>query len=276
VNPTRIETVRTYASGRGLPVDLLDAADPVLSAEHACLAIQQPSGLGVLEDGAGLGARAAGAGALFVVDVDPIALGLLREPAAYGADVVTGSGQALGGGLNFGGPHVGLFACRERFLRHMPGRIVGQTKDLDGRTGYVLTLQTREQHIRRERATSNICTSQQLLALAAAVYLVAVGPHGLRQVARLCYHKAHYAAAAIAALPGYRLASAAPFFKEFTVICPYPPADVLASLLERGILGGIDVSDRVPNGLMIAVTEMNTRPEIDALVAALRDVGAER
>jgi glycine dehydrogenase subunit 1 len=272
VNPTYIETVRTYASGHRLPVDLVPARAPAVGAEHACLAAQQPNGLGFLEDVQRLSTAAQSAGALFVVDVDPISLGMLREPGAYGADIVTGSGQALGGGLNYGGPHVGLFACRERFVRQMPGRIVGQTKDLDGRTGYVLTLQTREQHIRRERATSNICTSQQLLALAAAVYLTLLGPHGLHRVATLCYHRAHYAAERVAALPGFRLASAAPFFKEFAVHCPRPPREILAALLERGILGGVDVSERLQNGLLIAVTEMNPRAELDALVEALAEV----
>jgi len=271
VNPAYIDTVRTYASGHGLPVELVSPEQPRLGAEHACLAVQQPNGLGFLEDVQRLSEAAHISGALFIADVDPISLGLLREPGAYGADIVTGSGQALGGGLNYGGPHVGLFACRERFVRQLPGRIVGQTKDLDGRTGYVLTLQTREQHIRRERATSNICTSQQLLALATAVYLTLLGPAGLRQIASLCYHKAHYAAGRIRELPGFRLASDAPFFKEFAMQCPCSPGELLPALLERGILGGIDVSGRVRNGLLIAVTEMNTRGEIDALVAALAE-----
>jgi glycine dehydrogenase subunit 1 len=273
VSPTYLGTVRTYASGRGLSIDLLRSDEPGLGEEHACLALQQPNGLGYLEDADSLRTRVKQAGALLVVDADPIALGLYRPPGAFGADVVTGSGQPLGGGLHFGGPHVGLFACSERYLRHMPGRIVGRTTDLDGRTGYVLTLQTREQHIRRERATSNICTSQQLLALGAAVYLAALGPRGLRNVAELCYQKAHYAARCIATLPGYRLSCDRPFFKEFVAICPSPVDATLAGLLERGILGGVDVSDRVENGLMVAVTELNTRREIDLLVEGLRAVG---
>ncbi len=273
VNPAYIETVRTYASGRKLLVDLVGASQLDSLAGFACLGVQQPNSLGFLEDVEALGAAAHAGEALFVVDVDPISLGLFREPAAYGADIVTGSGQSLGGGLNFGGPHVGLLACRERFLRQMPGRIVGQTHDLDGRTGYVLTLQTREQHIRRERATSNICTSQQLLALGAAVFLAALGPHGLRQVAELCYHKAHYAARRIAGLSGFELASGAPFFQEFTVVCPRPPAEILSALLKQGIAGGVDAGDRVRNGLTIAVTELNTREEIDRLVTALEAIG---
>jgi len=273
VNPRWLETARTYAGGRAVPVDVLPPDGAGLTDAHACLAIQQPNGLGFLEDMARLGERAREAGALFVVDVDPIALGLFRPPGVYGADLVTASGQSLGNGLNFGGPHTGILAAKEKYLRHLPGRIVGRTADQDGRAAYVLTLQTREQHIRRERATSNICTSQQLLALATAVYLATLGPGGLRQVAELCYHRAHYAAAEITALPGFRLASDAPFFKEFTVVCPKPPRALLAGLLERGILGGLDVSDRVEHGLMIAVTELNPRSEIDALVAALRAEG---
>jgi glycine dehydrogenase subunit 1 len=216
--------------------------------------------------------------------VDPISLGLFRPPGEYGADIVVGEGQSLGVPLSFGGPYLGLFACRQKYLRQMPGRLVGRTTDAQGRTGYVLTLQTREQHIRRERATSNICTSQQLLALAAAVYLAAMGKQGLRQVAELCYHKAHYAAERIAALPGYSLASASGgsasgggegvFFKEFVVRCPRPPAEVNRSLLERGVIGGLDVSDQIPNGLLLCVTELNTRAEIDALVEGLGTVSA--
>jgi glycine dehydrogenase subunit 1 len=201
--------------------------------------------------------------------VDPISLGLFRPPGEYGADIAVGEGQSLGAPLSFGGPYLGLFACRQQYLRQMPGRLVGRTTDAQGRTGYVLTLQTREQHIRRERATSNICTSQQLVALAAAVYLAAMGKQGLRQVAELCYHKAHYAAERIAALPGYSLAGEGVFFKEFVVRCPRPPAEVNRALLERGTIGGLDVSDQTPNGLLLCVTEMNTRAEIDALVEGL-------
>jgi len=267
LNPAYADVVRTYASGPGLAVDVV--SDGGLTTEHACLAVQHPNFFGCLEDVWAREAAAHAAGALLIAVVDPISLGMLAPPGDYAADIAVAEGQSLGWPVNFGGPYLGLFACRRDHLRQMPGRIAGRTTDLDGRAGYVLTLQTREQHIRRERATSNICTSQQLVGLAATVYLAAVGKHGLRRIAEVCYQRAHYAAERIAALPGYSLAFDAPFFKEFTVRCPRPPAEVLARLLERGIIGGLDVSDRVENGLLVCVTEVNTREEIDRLVEAL-------
>ncbi|HEY8490982.1 MAG TPA: aminomethyl-transferring glycine dehydrogenase subunit GcvPA [Dehalococcoidia bacterium] len=273
VNPLYRHTVLTFAAGQDLEVDVVEPGHVLLTEEHACLAVQQPNFFGYLEDLAGLSQAAHAAGALYVVGVDPISLGLFRPPGDYDADIVVGEGQPLGSPLNFGGPYLGLFACKERFLRQMPGRVVGRTTDVDGRTGYVLTLQAREQHIRRERATSNICTSEALVALAATVYLTAVGRRGLRRVAELCYHKAHYAAERIAALPGYRLPLRGTFFKEFVVECPAPPAEVNRHLLRRGILGGVDVSDQVRNGLLLCVTELNSRDEIDRLAAALGELG---
>ena len=198
-----------------------------------------------------------------------MSLGLFQPAAAYGADIVVGEGQPLGVPLSFGGPYVGLFACRQQYVRHLPGRIVGQTHDLDGRTGYVLTLQTREQHIRRERATSNICTSQQLVGLAFTVALCTLGKQGLRRMAELCYHKAHYAADRIAGLPGYDLPLGGTFFQEFVVSCPLPPAEVNARLLEREIIGGYDVSDQIERGLLLCFSELHSRDEIDRLVQAL-------
>ena len=287
VHPDAVRVVRGYAGRPGVSVDVI--ADPAaLTPEHACLAVQQPNFFGELEAVQALGEAAHGAGALSIVSADPLSLGLLAPPGAYGADIYVGDGQPIGAGLNFGGPYVGLFACRERFVRHMPGRIVGRTRDTEGRTGYVLTLQTREQHIRRERATSNICTSQQLIALAVTVYLAAIGPRGLRHIAALCYHKAHYLAGAIAKLPGWEVGrarsvergarngaggntAARPFFNEFVVRGSVAPAEVNVRLLERGIIGGLDVSDRVPGGLLLCATELNTKAEMDALVAALRE-----
>jgi glycine dehydrogenase subunit 1 len=280
VHPDAVRVVRTYALGPAISVDVI-ADTSALTREHACLAVQHPNFFGELEDVQALGAAAHAAGALYVVSADPLSLGLLAPPGSYGADIYVGDGQPLGAGLHFGGPYVGLFACRERFVRQMPGRIVGRTKDTAGRTGYVLTLQTREQHIRRERATSNICTSQQLIALAMTIYLCAVGPHGLRHIARLCYHKAHYLAGAIAQLPGWEVGirdqgpgarGRRPFFNEFVARGPVAPAEVNARLLERGIIGGLDVSDRIPNGLLLCATELNTREEIDTLVTALAEL----
>ncbi len=277
IHPHTIDTVRTYADGRDLTVAVVSPGEMRPSESDACLAVQQPNFFGYLENLGALGQEAHDAGALFVVSADPVSLGLFRPPADFGADIVVGEGQPLGVPLSFGGPYVGLFSCRDRFVRHMPGRIVGRTHDLDGRTGYVLTLQTREQHIRRERATSNICTSQQLVALAFSVALCALGKQGLRRMAELCYHKAHYAAERIAALPGYELAltgdpstgSGQAFFQEFVVRCQIAPAEVNRRLLERDIIGGLDVSDRIERGLLLCVSELHTRAEIDALVEGL-------
>jgi len=273
MHPDWADVVRTYAAGQGIEVEEVDAATFQPGSRHACLAVQQPDFFGCLEaDPDGWAARAHAAGALLIVAADPISLGLVRPPGAYGADIAVCEGQPLGVPLSFGGPYVGLFACRRQFLRQMPGRIVGRTKDVHGRTGYVLTLQTREQHIRRERATSNICTSEQLVALAVTVYLCAMGKQGLRRVAELCYHRAHYAAGEISKLTGYSLAFDAPFFKEFVVRCPVAPAELNRALLRRGIIGGLDVSDRVANGMLLCVTEMNCREDIDRLLDALSQV----
>ena len=174
--------------------------------------------------------------------------------------------------MSFGGPYIGLFGCKMEFVRQMPGRIVGRTLDDKDRIGYVLTLQTREQHIRRERATSNVCTSQQLIGLMATIYLALLGPHGLRQVAELCYQKAHYAASLIECLPGYSLPFTGTFFQEFLVQCPCSPSEINSALLERGIIGGMDVSDLMPNCMVVCVTEQNSRGEIEALARALSEI----
>jgi glycine dehydrogenase subunit 1 len=271
VNPDWLDVVRTYAFGPELAVEVIEADR--LTADHACLAVQQPSFLGMLGDVRALGDEAHAAGALYIVAADPISLGMLAAPGDYGADIAVAEGQSLGWAPNFGGPYLGLFTCRSEYVRQMPGRIVGRTNDLDGRAAYVLTLQTREQHIRRERATSNICTSQQLVGLAAAVYLATVGKHGMRQVAEACYHKAHYAAQIIQNLPGYEVELETPFFKEFVVRCPKPPAEINHLLLERDIIGGLDISAQVENGMLVCVTEMNTRDEIERLRDALAEVG---
>ena len=273
VNPDYISVIRTYAQGRELAVDILEAGTAALTTDHACLAVQHPNYLGYLEDMPAWKERTHSTGALYITCVDPISLGLLTPPGDIGADIAVGEGQGLGWPTNFGGPYLGLFACRRDYLRRMPGRIVGRASDPKGRTGYVLTLQTREQHIRRERATSNICTSQQLVALAATVYLATLGKRGLRRIAELCYHKAHYATTQIAQIDGYSLMEGM-FFQEFVARCPHPPAEINRRLLEHGIIGGVDVSNHIENGLLVCVTELNTREEIDRLVAALAELSA--
>jgi glycine dehydrogenase subunit 1 len=197
---------------------------------------------------------------------------MFKPPADYGADIVVAEGQALGSPTSFGGPGLGIFTCRKEYLRQMPGRIVGKTVDVDGKPGYVLTMATREQHIRRERATSNICTNEALVSLATAVYLAALGKRGLRQVAELCYHKAHYAADAIGKLKGYSLVFQQPFFKEFVVRCPVAPRQINQVLSKNGVTGGLDISHTIDNSMLLCVTEVNTKQDIDRLVEILRQI----
>ncbi len=269
VSPSYRQVVRAYTQGLGVDVTETDPAALDVTDETACVMVQYPNFFGCLHDLARIEAQAHGKGALLAVSANPVAMGMLKPPGDYGADIVTGEGQALGIPPSYGGPYLGLFTARQRNIRQMPGRIAGKTVDSEGRTGYVLTLSTREQHIRRERATSNICTNEALMTLAATVYMAALGKAGLRRVAELSYHKAHYAASLIEKIPGFSLPMDAPFFNEFTVQCPAPPAEINRGLLERNIIGGLDVSDRVPNGMVLCVTEMNSRGDIEELASAL-------
>lgn len=256
----------------------LSHARQLLDDGTAAIMVQHPNFLGCLEDLAPLSELAHTVGALLVVSVDPIALGLFKAPGDLGADIVVGEGQSLGSPPSYGGPYLGFFACREKYLRQIPGRLVGLTTDSEGRRGFVLTLQPREQHIRREKATSNICSNEALVALAAAVYLAVMGKQGLRQVAELCYHKAHYAAEEIASLLGYEKLLGR-FFKEFVIRTPVPPAKVRQQLWERGIIGGCELGKDYPElagCLVFCVTEMNSREEMDLLVEALKSIGEEQ
>ena len=283
VHPQYRQTLRTYLPGDQVTISGdenlgagVDDLTKMLDQDTACLVIQNPDFFGQLMDVGGLAEAVHGVGALLVTVANPIiSLGLLKPPGACGADIVVAEGQPLGAGLNFGGPYLGVFAAREEHVRRMPGRLVGETTDTQGRRGYVLTLTPREQHIRREKATSNICTNQGLIALIAGMYLAYMGKQGMRAVAELCYHKAHYAAAEIGKLDGCRVPSDAPFFNEFRVHCPKPVAEVNAALLQKGILGGYDLQRDYPhaqNQMLICVTEMNTREQIDRLVAALAEI----
>ncbi len=289
VSPAYLAVLHTYTDSQGIAVDVVShdtaALTPALSDETACLVAQQPNFLGYIEDMAALAAQAHAHGALFVAYADALSMAMFTPPAEYGADIVASEGQALGVPPTFGGPYVGIFACKQDYIRQMPGRIVGKTVDTQGRTAYVLTLQTREQHIRRERATSNICTSVALIALMTTVYMAANGRRGMRQIANLTYQKAHYLASLIAQIPGYSLLhdsgegdSAATrngvFFQEFVVRCPASPATLNERLLDYGIIGGLDISGIVPNGMLVCATEMNTRAEIERFAAALAEIGA--
>jgi glycine dehydrogenase subunit 1 len=287
-HPTYRRVLRTYTQGMGMDIQeigrtedgVLDTSgvEQLLDDGTAALMVQHPNFLGGLEDLASLSELTHSVGALLVVCVDPISLGLLKAPGDLGADIVVGEGQGLGTPPSYGGPCVGLFACRQEYLRQIPGRLVGMTTDAEGRRGFVLTLQPREQHIRREKATSNICTNEALIALAAGAYLAVMGRQGLRQVAELCYHKAHYAAEAITALPGYERLGGR-FFKEFVVRTPLAPSKVNDRLWSRGIIGGYELARDYPDltqCLLFCVTEMNSRQDIDRLVEALTEIGEER
>ena len=283
IHPEYRQTVRTYAQGMdvafvgddSLGNDLGKLATMV-DDETACVIVQSPDFLGRIHGLQEIAEVAHAHRALLVVVSQPISLGMLKPPGEYGADIAVGEGQSLGNALNFGGPYLGFFACREQHVRRMAGRLVGQTVDLEGNTGYVLTLSTREQHIRRERATSNICTNQGLNALAASVYMAALGKCGLATVASLCYHKAHYAAKAIGALDGYEVDTGTAFFNEFVVRCPRSVSETNQRLLaDHGILGGYDLEKAYPElgrCMLLCVTEMNSAQQINHLVAALGEV----
>jgi len=282
IHPHYRQVIRTYTQGMGLTIvgdesccNQADTLAGLLDNDTAMVAVAYPDFFGHVNDFTALGEAAHTAGALLCVVANPLALGLLKPPSAFGADVVVGEGQPLGIPLSYGGPYLGIFTTRTEFVRKMAGRLVGETTDSRGQRGYVLTLTPREQHIRREKATSNICSNQGLMVLAAAVYLSLMGKQGLGKVAELCYHKAHYAAEKVTALKGYTLWNQGPFFNEFVVACPRPVAEINEHLFsEYEILGGYDLGqsyDELKNHMLIAVTELNSRESIDELVAALEE-----
>jgi glycine dehydrogenase subunit 1 len=252
-----------------------EALEGLIDENTALVIVQYPDFFGRLYDFTKLIELAHGKGALVCVAANPTALALFKTPGEMGADIVVGEGQPLGIPLSFGGPYLGFFTTRKQYIHKMAGRLVGETVDNRGQRAFVLTLTAREQHIKRERAISNICSNQGLLALAAAVYLSLLGQTGLRQVADLCYHKAHYAAEKISQVKGYSICFDAPFFHEFSVCCPKPVDEINDHLLEHGFLGGYDLGQDYPSlkdHMLIAVTEMNTKDEIDALVDVLAEV----
>jgi glycine dehydrogenase subunit 1 len=247
--------------------------------QTAAVALQQPNFFGGLEDMAGAAQVAHDAGALFVAVVDPLSLGVLAPPGEYGADIAVGEGQAMGNYLNFGGPYLGFMGAREKLLRRMPGRIVGETVDIEGRRGFVLTLQTREQHIRRERATSNICSNQALCALAALVYVSWLGKAGLPELGALCARKADYLRGRLLGLPGVEAFTTGPIWREFAVTLPVAAAEVVSGLARAGFLAGVSAGRWWPeleNVLLVAVTERRTREQMDDFVGALGEMLAGR
>jgi glycine dehydrogenase subunit 1 len=291
LHPDYRRVVQTYLSD--LPVECVDikmnaatgtldasALETALDDDTACVVVQSPNFFGQIEDWQGLFATAhEKKNTLAIAVFNPIACALLKSPGACGADVAAGEGQPLGIPLQFGGPYLGLFAAKQKFTRKMPGRLIGETTDADGRRAFCLTLQTREQHIRGERATSNVCTNQGLLALRATMYMSAMGKTGLRETAEQCYHKAHYLAAQIDQLPGYELKYRGPFFHEFVVRCPKPAEEIVEAGKPLGVLAGIPLASPQTghvgeeNDLLVAVTEKRTRDEMDSLVELLKNRG---
>ena len=283
VNPAYRKVLETYISGTSITATTLPAGeDPLrfdvsqlegaLDDGVACVVVQYPNFYGTIEDIEAIAQVVHDAGALLVVNTTPVPLALLTSPGELGADLVTAEGQPLGVPPSYGGPYVGLLATTKKHVRQMPGRLAGVTTDEEGKRGFVLTLQTREQHIRREKATSNICTNQGLMATAATVYMSTLGPEGFREVANRSYQNAHYLADRVAAKEGYAVANPGQFFHEFVIRCPRPAAEVNRALLDRGILGGLDlgtVDPALADCLLVCTTEMHSRESIDRLVEAL-------
>ncbi len=289
VNPQYREVFCTYLCGyeniniETLGSDFLVQGNPDDLAAHidsdtSLVVVQYPDFFGRIFDLSSLAQKVHEQGALLAVVTNPISLGLLKTPGVMGSDIVVGEGQPLGIPLSYGGPYLGFFATRKEFSRKIAGRLVGETTDANGRRGYVLTLTAREQHIRRDKATSNICTNQGLMALAATIYLSLLGKTGLKQVANLCYQKAHYAADLLNRIPGYSVVSNAPFFHEFILKCPRPAEEINEFLLDHNILGGYDLGKDYPemtNHLLICVTEMLSKDDIDYFVTILQEASHE-
>lgn len=283
VNPQVIEVVRAYCTAARAELIVIPATEGrtdavalarLCGAEDACFVLQQPNFYGLLEDAEGLGGLAHAAGAKFVMSVNPLLASILQTPADCGADIAVGDGQPLGLPMAFGGPTVGFMAAKQALVRRLPGRVVGQTADVQGRRAFVLTLQAREQHIRREKAGSNICSNQALCALAASVYLAAMGPNGVQQAAQQSIDTAHALASALCAVPGIQLRFDGPYGHEFVTTCPVPAGQVMAALEGQGILGGWPLAGELSGCILWCATELNTRAEIERVAHIVREVCA--
>ncbi|MGM0472170.1 MAG: aminomethyl-transferring glycine dehydrogenase subunit GcvPA [Bacillota bacterium] len=284
ISPESMKVLETYCTATDLTLKVVDFNDGVtdidqleeaITEETASVLVQTPNFFGQIEDLEAMADLVHDKGALFVAATNPVSLAVLEAPGNLGVDIVVGEGQSLGNDQNFGGPHFGFFASTKRNMRRLPGRIVGETVDDEGNKGYVLTLQTREQHIRRERATSNICSNQALNALAATVYLTLMGKQGLKEVASQSLKKAHYAAEEIAKLDGYEVEFDGSFFNEFVIKADKSVSEINDALLEHDILGGYDLAkdfSELDNSMLLAVTEKRTKEEIDQLVSLLGEI----
>ena len=273
VDPRMVETLRSFGRGGGFEPEVYSGCEPEVGPDVACVIVAHPNVYGALEPVREHFGAAHDGGARAIQIFDPMSLGVLAPPGELGADIAVAEGQALGNFLNYGGPYLGLIAARMDDVRRMPGRIVGETVDVDGTPGYVLTLQAREQHIRRDKANSNICTNQTLMAIAATIYLGWLGPAGLQELGRQCSSRAAYAAAQLTKIPGVTLAfPRMPFFKEFALRLPKAPKGVVDQLVERGFLAGVPMPTLTGEVLLVAVTERRTRSEIDDFVGAMREV----
>ncbi len=276
-NPHTIETVQTYCYGNGMECIVLEGKDGRLNTEDlanilekdvAAVYIQQPNYYGLMEDADKIGALTHEVGGKYIVGVNPIASAMLKTAAEYGADIAVGEGQPLGMALNFGGPYLGFMAVTQAMARKLPGRIVGETVDKNGKRCYVLTLQAREQHIRREKSSSNICSNQALCALTASVYMTAMGARGMQEAAKQCYEKAHYLANKLTEIEGFSLRYEGEFFHEFVTECPASVEEILCALEEKNILGGLPVD----GGILWCATEKNTKESMDELIATIKEV----
>ena len=289
VDPQYRRVLHTYAHARGFSVrevptrdgvTSLEDLDAAVSATTAAVVIQQPNFFGCIEDMRAIEPIAHKGKAVFVTTItEPASLGVLAPPGEYGADIAVGELMSFGNSMSYGGPALGFMSARSKYMRLLPGRLVGQTVEEGGKkqTGYVLTLQTREQHIRRERATSNICTNQSLLAVGATIYLAALGKQGFRELGALCLQKAHYAFRQVTALPGYKAAFSSPFFDEFVITAPVPAHMLVQHFEQAGIIGGYPLRESypdMPNDILFCVTETRTREDIDYLVGVLKEVQA--
>lgn len=275
-----IDTIKTYCFGNGMKVELISekdgvtdfsALEAVLDEQTACVYIQHPNFYGSLEDAKKIGEIAHEKGAKYIMGVNPISLGMMKTPREYGADVAVGEGQPLGLSLSFGGPYLGFMACVSDMTRKLPGRIVGETVDTEGKTGYVLTLQAREQHIRREKASSNICSNQALCALAVSVYLAAMGKEGIGEAASQSTSKAHYMAAKLAEI-GYETVNKGEYFHEFVTTSKAPVEKVMQALEQADILGGLPLDGNRAGQILWCCTEMNSKEEIDQVIHILKEV----